>query len=211
MPILGLTIGIIAAVFLIAYVDDPEGNVLEKVIYWTTRGKRLTRTTLNENGDVDTAPDELVSQASAVAGRSVSHDEYALARMLASEESGASPETKTAISWVAVNEARSRGRSVFHLLVTDKGPGDGLFGEQRGRYASTRTDPYESDLQIATYVLDGVTPDPTGGAIHFYRPALQDKLFKLGKTSKDAAQIDREWGPGGFTPPGVDTGIVFYT
>jgi len=208
----GILAGAVVAVVVGLVLIQMEGeSVIDFFARVITRGRRLTSTSTNENGDVDREPQELADEASAVAGRHVSLDDYALARMLASEEASANTTTKASIAWVAVNEARRRGVSVSSLLLRDNGPGDGLFGEQRGRYASTRTDPYMGDLDVAQPVLSGEVEDLTGGAIHFYRPGLQDKLFALGKTSKNAAQIDQSWGGNGFTIPGADDGITFYT
>jgi len=208
----GLALGL--AAFWYVNREEP-GTLLEQLAAtarnWITRGRRLTRTTLDENNDVPDAPADLAAEAGSEMGRPVSLEAYALARMLASEESKASATTKAAIAWVAVNEARRRGTSVSGLLLRDNGPGNGRFGEQRGRYASTRTDPYEGDLQVAEAVLSGEVGDITGGAVHFYRPELQDRLYDLGKTSKTAEQIDREWGGEGFTIEGAEEGLKFYT
>lgn len=207
----GLALGVGA--FWWYHRNDP-GTPLEQLVnaaaYVVTRGRRLTHTTLNDNGDVDDDPEELAAAASDVVGRPVTLDQLALSRMLASEESTSSTETKIAIAWVAMNEARRRAVSVSALLLKDNGPGDGYFGEQRGRYASTRSDSYEGDLQIATAVESGSIADTTGGAVHFLRPKLQDKLFAAGKTSKTAATIRSSWG-NGYTIEGVDDGIEFFT
>lgn len=193
---------------------DQPGSLLQQLAAtakrWVTRGTRLTRTSLDENGDVDADPMDLVANAASVAGVTVTLNEYALARMLGSEEANADPNTKVAIAWVALNEAERRGVSIANLLLRDNGPGNGRFGEQRGRYASTARDPYEVDLQIAQSIISGQVGDITGGAIHFYRPDLQDRLYDMGKVSKTAAEIDESWGGGGFTIDTVDEGITFY-
>jgi hypothetical protein len=198
--------------FWLAHRDDP-GTLFEQLVnvgaYVVTRGARLTHTVLNDAGDVDDDPSSLAIAASAVAGRDVSLDELALSRMLASEEATSSAATKIAIAWVAVNEARRRGVTAAALLLADRGPGDGHFGEQRGRYASTRADSYEGDLQIASDVLEGRVADITSGAVHFYRPKLQDQLYAKGKTSKTAADVAAAWG-NGYNVDGTDEGIVFF-
>lgn len=209
-------IGAAAGLGVFWYVNrDQPGTLLEQLAAtaanWVTRGRRLTHTTPNESGDIENDPQSLADEASAVVGREVSLEAYALARMLASEEERASTTTKVAIAWVAVNEAARRGVSVPVLLLADRGPGDGFFGEQRGRYASTAADPYEGDLQAAEAVLSGEIGDITGGAIHFYRPELQDRLYDMGKTSKTAADIDAAWGGNGFTIAGAEEGLRFYT
>ncbi len=177
-----------------------------------TRGKRLTYTTLDDNGDCQTSPQDCAAQASAALGiDTVDVDAYSLARMLASEEESATPTTKAALAWVALNVAAARGTTITMLVTTDvNAHGDGLYGHQAGRWASTASDPYEQDLNVALNCLAGSTPDPTGGAVHFFRPTLQDKLFSLGKVRATAAQVDTNWGGNGFTVPGVDSGITFY-
>jgi hypothetical protein len=177
-----------------------------------TRGKRLTTSVLDDNGDCETSPQDLAAQASATLNvDAVDVDVYSLARMLASEEESATPATKAALAWVAINVAALRGTTVTLLLTHDvNAHGDGKYGHQAGRWASTATDPYEQDFNIAINCMTGSTPDPTDGAVHFFRPSLQDRLLALGKVKSSAAAIDAEWGGNGFTVPGVDSGITFY-
>ncbi len=176
-----------------------------------TRGKRLTYATVDDLGDVVETPDALADAAANQINAMVRTDEYALARMLASEEESANQQTKVAIGFVALNVANGRGTSVTGLLTTDVNDhGQGKFGKQSGRWASTLSDPYEGDLHIAQAILQGQVEDPTGGAVHYYRPTLQDKLYALGKVKKMADEIDVAWGGNGFTVPGADSGITFY-
>ena len=187
------------------------------VLNVVTRGKRLTWTDVDDNGDMPDDPDALADAAANQVNYKVETDEYALARMFASEgESEYNQATKVAIGWVAVNAARSRGLSVTQLLTNDvNAHGQGKFGEQKGRWASTRFDPYEGDLTIAQAVLQGNVPDPTNGAVHYYEPTLQDKLFALAKVKSDADAIDNAWaqetGNDGFYLDGLSSDLKFYS
>ena len=177
------------------------------------RGKRLTHTTLDGAGNIAADPHALALQAAAVAGADVSDDEYALARMVSSEEGGADRATKIAICWVAVNDGQAFGGVVQVLTYDKSAAGSGYFGNQTGRRYSTARDPYEDDLEIARAVLSGQEPDTTGGATHFFRSALQDVLLAEGRVKKSAADVDASWRGYGFVPvapDGADPAITFY-
>lgn len=126
---------------------------------------------------------------------------YALARMIASEHGRDSSLVKTAIAWVAYNEAKARRTSVFELLTKSKKAG-GQFGAQYlGRYASTRFPPTQADVDVALGVLGGSVPDPTNGARRFYSPKAQDQLFaekKVQGYTKDSAKLEASWESEGF-------------
>lgn len=198
----------VAIVLGLVIVAPTAGRFVLNVL---TRGARLTWTEADDNGDISESPDDLADDAANQINSPVDANEYALARMLASEEETSSQGTKVAIGWVAVNVAARRGESVTQLLTTDTNAhGTGKFGKQTGRWASTLYDPYVGDLTIAQAILQGKVPDPTGSAIHFYRPTLQDKLLALGKVNSSADDIDAAWGGNGFTVDGADSGITFY-
>lgn len=131
----------------------------------------------------------------------VTLDEYALARMIASEE-GSGP----AVYWLAVgeaarNEAMRRKIGVAELLLRSTMPAaNGRFSEQAaGKWASTRRDPNQRHLAAAKAVLGG--SQFTNGARDFFSPAGQDKGVqgdhKLRLTSEQyiQRQADRalEW------------------
>ena len=181
-----------------------------------TRGKRLTWTTADDNGDIPDDPDSLADDAANQINVTVETDDYALARMFASEGESYDQATKVAIGWVARNVAASRGVSVTGLLTADTNAhGDGKFGKQTGRWASTLFDPYQGDLTIAQAVNAGSVGDPTNGATHYFEPTLQEKLFSLLKVKSDADTIDANWaaetGNDGYFIPGVDQRLKFYS
>lgn len=180
---------VIAAVFLLAE-GDPVGTITD-MLNTIQRGKRLTRTTYGVDGRIDFEPEGLAEMAGA------SLDEYALARMLSSEEGNKGNLEKAAVGAVALNYARRKGRSISALLLRANNPAhSGWFGTQRDidtnspdfnhsdRYASTALDPYEGDLLIARGLLDGTIPDPTGGAIQFDAPPA----FKSPELAERTAQ-----------------------
>lgn len=191
----------------------PSPSLITAPLFWASyfvgvRGRRLTRATTDDNGDIVESPAELAAQASQVVGRDVNVNAYALARNIHSEEASSDSPTQAAIAYVAVNVSHG---DIVGLLTRDKNPsGVGKFGHQSGRWASTAADPYESDLQIAETVLSGNVPDPTNGAVHYFRPTLQDILFNEGKVRKTSDQIEADWGGQGYTVPGVDSGLMFF-
>jgi hypothetical protein len=187
------------------------------VLNIATRGKRLTHTTLDDNGDCTTSIEDCVAQANATEGiDTIDDQQYSLARMFASEGESYSTATKVAIGWVAVNVARSRGQTVTELLTADRNAhGNGKYGKQSGRWASTAFDPYEQDILIAASILAGDSTDPTNGAVHYFEETLQDELLKLGKVNSSAAQIEAAWsdetGNPGFKIAGVDSRLTFFS
>jgi hypothetical protein len=180
---------------------------------FVARGKRLTRTTLDSTGNVAADPHALAAAAGELLGELVGDEEYALARMVSSEEGDADRETKVAIAWVAVNDAQAFGGVVQVLTYSTTSSERGYFGDQTGRRYSTARDPYEDDLAVARAVLSGMEPDTTGGSTHFFRSALQDVLLAQGRVSRSAAEVDDKWRSEGFepyAPAGADSDITFY-
>ena len=198
----------------------PSASIVTAPLFWASyfigvRGRRLTHATTDANGDIVETPEDLAAQASQVVGRSVDVNAYALARNIHSEEASSDAPTQAAIAYVALNV--SHGDVVGLLTRNKNASGAGKFGDQRsGRWASTASDPYEGDLQIAETVLGGNVPDPTisdtapMGAIHYFRPTLQDILFSQGKVRTTSEQIEANWGGDGYTVPGVDSGLLFF-
>jgi hypothetical protein len=141
------------------------------------RGKRLTFSPADGAGLVADAPQDLADAAGA------SLDAYSAARMIASENPHDDNTTKAAICWCLINEAARRGESITALLTKAKNPtNDGHYGSQADldptsanykssdRYASTRLDPYQGELDIVNGCMDGTFPDLTGGCTNFDEP-----------------------------------------
>lgn len=169
-------------------------------------------TTVGGDGLVDADPQELADAA----GLDV--ETYALARCLASEHARDPDLYLVCVGWAVRNKADERGQSVLELLTNGAGTaGDGYFGEQKAnagtKYASTAHDPNQRHVVAAAAVMSGSTPDPTGGATHFFSPMSQDDLAEKAAAGderfrkyagKDAAYIMRTWAaPGGLYPQGA--------
>ena len=117
---------------------------------------------------ITTQPSWLASEAG------VSVDVYSLARMVASEDYSATPETHLCLAETAYNKAKLRGQSVTRLLTySSKSAHNTLYGEQAaGRWASTRVDPNGKHIAAAEAALSGTSL--ANGATDFFDPATQD-------------------------------------
>lgn len=207
---------LIAAVVLVLFLGD--GNPVDGVadlIARITDGPRLTHANYNSaTGVVMDSPEALAETA----GTDI--DSYALARMIRSENGRDSNLVKAAIAAAAVNYAASVGQTISAILLRAKvASHNGYFGAEADlettfsngkhpsdRYASTRQDPYEGDLQIALGVLDGSIGDVTNGATNFDEPGGDDNpaqtatnRLTAGLVAKPVNGIDsdvlRFWGP----------------
>jgi len=129
------------------------------------RGRRLSHSTLDDNGVVQEDVDDLLVQAVNVVGSDFGRDAYALARMVRSEDGSADLATKVRLANVAINQARDLGMTPEGVILYHKTDfRSGKFGRQiSGRFAST-LDPYEIDLKAALQALQG---DTTQGATNF--------------------------------------------
>lgn len=164
------------------------------------RGKRLTHSPADSEGYVAEAPDDLAAEAGAS-----STEAYSGARMIASENPLQDNTTKAAIAHCLINEASRRGITVTELLTRAKNPKNaGHYGSQKDldpdsanfngsdRYASTRTDPYQGELDIMEGCLDGSIPDLTGGATNFDEPGGEKDPDKVAanRVSSGLALVD---------------------
>jgi hypothetical protein len=158
------------------------------------KGKRLTRASVGTNGNVAADPHALALKASEATGDFVSDEEYALCRMIGSEEPDADYATQVAIAWVCVNDSQSFGSVLDVVTYSTDSSRRGYFGDQTHRRYSTARDPYEGHLQVARAVLSGLEADTTGGAVNFFRPLVQNLLHGQNPTRyKSADQVDAEW------------------
>src|SRR4051812_41751354 len=157
------------AIYLFALGDgNPLEGAVDLLNSITGRGSRLTHAPADALGVVEDDPQALADEAG------FTLDQYALARMISSEEGQADPTTKAAIAWATVNEAARRGTTIAALLLWAKNSDhEGHFGSQKekdpssanyqgsDRYASTAVDPYTDDGTIAVGVLSGTIADLT--------------------------------------------------
>jgi hypothetical protein len=157
-------------------------EIKDTVVDVIGRGDRLTYTTLDGSGIVGIKnadetitpvdPDDLVAQASAVMGRPISADAYALARMARSEGIDAGElRIHVALNDLAdLNDRRGFGWSAADLITysTDSAA-RGHFGQQLHRRYASPQDPYQGDIILAEKVLadHAAGVDPTQGAIKF--------------------------------------------
>ncbi len=191
---------------------DPVSGVLD-TLAMITRGSRLTHAAYDpDTGVVPGTPDDLAATAG------LTEDQYALARMLSSEEGSSDNIIKAAVCWATINWAAKQGQTITQLLTHAVEPShSGHFGTFKNidassshyktnsagkpiaadRYASTALDPYDGDGQIASGCLDGSIPDPTSGATHFDRPGgeahpevIAANRAKEGFTAVDVPGID---------------------
>ena len=184
------------------------------------RNRKVTRSTEDAEGWVVESPANLARQAGGVP---VNDD--ALARTLASEHARGTPLEKASIAHALVNKARQRGWSILRMATTvvygprgDKTVWDsGRYGRQNmgrwrtgaNRYAATQADPTDADRYIATMVLHGGWPDPTGGADQFLDPQTQRRLHERDPSTWDSVEDKlAQWTSRGdrevYVVPGTD-------
>lgn len=178
------------------------------------RGDRLTYTTLDPNGMIPDDPDDLVTAASAVLGRQIDADTYALARMARSEGIAAGDlRIHVALNDLAdLNTRNGYGWDAQDLITySTDAAARGHFGQQlHRRYASTQ-DPYAGDVVLAeqTQAQHQAGIDPTGGAVKF----VDKSSFgvQAGTGSYDA--LVATWAPEGLQPfnvPGYSDDFVVF-
>lgn len=166
-------IGLAALFLVVASLLDRDEMLSEPTRLSSDDGKGI----VTVDGSTPAAPRALA------AGMGVEANRYALARMINSEFSRYR-DARIGAAWAARNEATARGVSILALLTRQRikakddagktirvaGPGDGYFGQQWGRYASTAQDTTADALEIAGGVISGELEDITGGARQFDSP-----------------------------------------
>ena len=149
---------------------------------------------------VTTPPAELAAAAA------VPLDQYSLARAIQSEAGSSSEAERTAVAWVVWNMANSLGKTITATVTS--GNQAGFYGAQNlgGRFVSTASAPRAANLALAGSILAGEIPDNTGGALHFFNPALQDRMLAklVPGYKKSAAQFIATMRKDGFEPREVE-------
>jgi hypothetical protein len=159
------------------------------------------------------APDGLLAVARGV-DPSITSDEYAAARMLASEGYSGPvadrPYVYVALAECARNAAASKEITVARLMQRSiyGTPLDGRYGQQSGRWASTAQDPTTYHLAAVRVAWSDHGPDLTRGCIDELDPSGMGKP-QAGRITQSAESVLRKWhGPEdrlAFTPvPGID-------
>lgn len=182
------------------------------------RGKKLSSSTLSEDGTILESPSVLAMLASGVYRQPIAPEVYSLARMIRSE-GAAEGEVR---GHVAMNDLRDLGWQSLQFLLTYSTAdwSRGKYGKQHSvrsdgqkqtRRYSTARDPYEGDVKMALKVLSDHSSgyDPTGGAVKFLdREAMASQL---GSQGFDA--VNARWTSEGLVPytlPQYGDDLVLY-
>lgn len=189
--------------------------IAEDITRETSVRRRLTRSTLTGSPVIrkdrpivycPAAPKDLLREAQVV-DASCTLDEYALARMLASEGYGGGSEGRSVayvlMACAAINQAKTKGVSPSGLLLRSVYgiPLSGHFGEQNGRYASTKVDPYTDHLLAARTAVENLSLGQ--GVDQYFSPVLQDQGSQGGRRlDSDADAILLQWTAGQRAPIG---------
>lgn len=145
---------------------------------------------------------ETLEEARAKADKSLTLDEYTLARMVYSEHASGSPTELVCLADAGANKAEAEGRSIY--LYATNGSGYGAQGERSDaggkRPVSTARAPTPRHVAAALAVLRGSTLFglPIGkapargiakGARRFFDPRTQDKLHQDYKAGRSGGKV----------------------
>lgn len=175
-----------------------------KKVFWRTNkktGKKQYRVQIEEE------PIELATRASEKLGRKISIDVFSLATMIASEVGSGADLAKAAVAHAALTYVKKHGKGKnLHEVLTR---GDGRYGGQAGRYASTRNPPTLRDVEIAEAVAGGKISNPAPGAVQWDSPKAQDALVERGEpgyemNSEELGEKREAEGKVAMYLPGVD-------
>lgn len=158
---------------------------------------------------IEEDPRDVQARISRALGREVDLDAVILATMIASEvgdkKGREHPVAKAAIGHAALTEAKLRRRTLMKQLIPD-----GRFGDQLGRYASTRLPPTSADIEMAEGILSGKVGTPTPGATNWDSPQGQRAAIRArlpgyeGRTPDVIAERRESDGKEPVYVPGVD-------
>lgn len=164
-------------------------------------GQRVSRSTL-VNNQVAQTPVALLAQAHAFVP-SLTLDQYALARVVASELGNGALAEQAAIADADANRARLRGKTMFaHVTGTV-----GMFGRQGygGRLVATSQDPTVAHCQLAQAVLSGTARGYAAGAHVYFDPVSQWALHRDGRNALHPLVVLEKWT---FNKPATNTRMV---
>ena len=136
-------------------------------------------------GDAVAGEDAPPAPADGAAG-----DLEALARMLETEFGKRTAEEREMAAWAIRNRAALFGKTVREILAPW-----GAYGsrETSGGYASTRKLPAPETRAEAARVLAAASDsDPSGGAVAFWSPGIQDQMKALGDLARAAREAGDE-------------------
>ena len=137
------------------------GGTAAVIVIRSDKGRRLTKSTLDNAGFIIEDPYVLSGQAG------LKHNVYSLARVISSETGGSDNiQEKTWVGWVVKNQAAYKKKSITEIVIFSK-RGSGRYGQQaQGRFVGSSKDPYERDADVAKSVIAS-NSDPTNGATRF--------------------------------------------
>lgn len=173
-------------------------------------GKRLTRSSVQENGTVEKRPAVLLDAARLVIP-SITLDELTAARLASSELSDGTDVELRAIIDAELNRAEKKRQSITQHLTSL-----GFYGRQgtktfagKKRPAATSRDAYERHHQAAVDVLSGAGRGIALGAVRFFDPVAQLRAWKRWKRGESKRRhchpriilerwsLDLEWAKSG--------------
>jgi hypothetical protein len=130
--------------------------------------------------------------------------------LIASEPGTGSDDERRACAWAALNRARrDYGGDLDSMLAPS-----GAWSQQVGNHPpfSTAQTASDDDRALAGEILSAdASTDPTGGAVDFDEPALQDRAAAEGKAYRDGGGSSSDTDPQGSYPQGFRFRHYFMT
>lgn len=133
----------------------------------------------------------------------------ALARVITSEAGSPrySDEERRRIAWTVRNRARRRGVTIARLVCSPCGP------QGKARPFASSQGATLASLKLAREVLAApASADPTGGALAFFEPRVQDALVAQGRPGYrfSSADLRQRWQHDGQQPKGAVGAFEFW-
>lgn len=131
----------------------------------------------------------------------------ALARVITSEANRYSEAERIAIAWTVRNRARRRRTTIAQLVCNPCGH------QGRERPFSSAQRATTDNIELARRVLAAdESEDPTGGAVAFFEPRVQDRLVAEGRPGYrfTSAELRAKWQREGQEPRGTVGAFEFF-
>lgn len=157
------------------------GVIVALGVGYVIKRKYFTDEVVGSDPDADIAP------TSTEIPQTIASDINGLGCMLASEAPASTYTNaeRLAIMSCALNFSVRRKRSIADIMLPQH--------HQVGHFCSTFQSPAPEDTSLATQFISGGFSDPTGGALAFFEPAEQEKLYASGKVTHTAQEIRDKW------------------
>jgi hypothetical protein len=147
-------------------------------------------------------------------GPQAADDIDALGRVITSEADRYTERERRAIAWTVRNRARRRGVSIARLVCYPSCGAQGPIGKgYPARPFSTARAATATNLALAREILAAPqSADPTGGALAFFEPKVQDKLVQQGRPGYrlTANDVREKWIREGQQPRGTVGAFEFF-